>query len=103
MLLSRRKTLTSPGRVDEIRRDFCTGFITSKRGKAEGAALLSLERRRPRGDLINVQVSEGRMSQGWGRTLLSIAQQSDERQQAQTRTQEAPSEHNKMFLSCKDD
>lgn len=45
MLLSRRKTLTSPGRVDEIRRDFCTGFITSKRGKAEGAALLSLERR----------------------------------------------------------
>ena len=60
--------------------------------------LFSLKKRRLRGDVISLQISQGWVSGGWGQTLFSGAQWQDKRQRAQTEAQEVPSEHKEEFL-----
>jgi len=46
---------------------------------------------------MNLQISEGWVSGGWGQTLFSGAQQQDKGQWAQTEAQEVLSEHEEEF------
>ena len=63
--------------------------------------LSSLEKRRlSSGSYPCLSVSEGRVQRRWGQTLLSGTQGHDQRQQAPTETQEAPSEHEEKILYC---
>jgi len=52
---------------------------------------------------MNLQISEGWVSGGWGQTLFSGAQQQDKGQWAQTEAQEVLSEHEEEIIHSEGD
>ena len=52
---------------------------------------------------VDIQISEGWVSAGWGQAFFSRAQQQDKGQWAQTEAQEVPSEHEEELLPSEGD